>query len=247
MSGSFNVGPGVMISREGLERTGLIRLGSRASNRLLLKLHPGAPPVTDVRDDLKKVFPDALDHRFPRNEPKYRARAGSSDNVPESRQPDCAHRRRDRRIDRDARPPAAEDGHHRDTEEPRRAIGQVVRIYLIQTALLGLCGGIAGVVVGMGVQRIFPELIERYFNMRPETWFSPSSAMQGLLVGMLTTLLFTLASAAEHPQDQACADSASRHGRYAAGLASETRRSAIRASGRAVVICLGLAGIAGVA
>ena len=69
---------------------------------------------------------------------------------------------------------------------------QVVQIYLIQTALLGLCGGIVGVVVGMGVQRIFPELIERYFNMRPETWFSPASAAQGLLVGVLTTLLFTL-------------------------------------------------------
>ena len=70
--------------------------------------------------------------------------------------------------------------------------GQVIRIYLIQTALLGLCGGLAGVVMGAVVQRIFPEFIDRYFHMRPDNWFTPSSAVQGLLVGLLTTLLFTL-------------------------------------------------------
>ena len=52
--------------------------------------------------------------------------------------------------------------------------------------------GLAGVLVGVVVQRVFPELIERYFQMRPDTWFTPSSAVQGLMVGLLTTLLFTL-------------------------------------------------------
>ncbi len=70
--------------------------------------------------------------------------------------------------------------------------GQVIRIYLIQTALLGLAGGLVGVVVGAAVQRIFPEFIDRYFHMRPDNWFTPSSAVQGLLVGLLITLLFTL-------------------------------------------------------
>ena len=46
--------------------------------------------------------------------------------------------------------------------------------------------------VGAAVQRVFPEFVERYFHMRPDTWFTPSSAVQGLLVGLLTTLLFTL-------------------------------------------------------
>ena len=41
MSGSLNVGPRVMISREGLDRTGLMSIGSRASERYLFRLTPG--------------------------------------------------------------------------------------------------------------------------------------------------------------------------------------------------------------
>ena len=40
MTGSLNVGPRVMISREGLDRTGLISLGSRAAERFLFRLPP---------------------------------------------------------------------------------------------------------------------------------------------------------------------------------------------------------------
>jgi putative ABC transport system permease protein len=40
MTGSFNVGPRVMISREALDRSGLMRPGSRASQRYLFKLPP---------------------------------------------------------------------------------------------------------------------------------------------------------------------------------------------------------------
>ena len=47
-------------------------------------------------------------------------------------------------------------------------------------------------VVGAAVHCIFPEFVDRYFHMRPDTWFTPSSAVQGLLVELLTTLLFTL-------------------------------------------------------
>ena len=38
MTGSINVGPRVMISRDGLERTGLLVPGSRASERFLFKV-----------------------------------------------------------------------------------------------------------------------------------------------------------------------------------------------------------------
>ena len=59
MTGSLNVGPRVMVSRAGLERTGLISLGSRASERYLLRLPAGRPGVTEVRAILKHAFPDA--------------------------------------------------------------------------------------------------------------------------------------------------------------------------------------------
>src|SRR5207302_3248935 len=60
MTGSLNVGPRVMISREGLERTGLISIGSRAAERFLFKLPAtGDPGVGEVRGILKRVFPEA--------------------------------------------------------------------------------------------------------------------------------------------------------------------------------------------
>jgi putative ABC transport system permease protein len=192
MSGSFTVGPRVMISRDGLEHTGLLRLGSRASNRLLLKLNPGSPPVAEIREDLKKVFPDALVTDFRETNPNIARGLNRATTflslvslialiVGAIGVSTSMHAHLQQKMDTIA-----------TLKSLGASSGQVVRIYLIQTALLGLCGGLAGVVVGMGVQRIFPELIERYFHMRPEAWFAPASAAQGLLVGVLTTLLFTL-------------------------------------------------------
>lgn len=192
MSGSFNVGPRVMISREGLDRTGLIKLGSRASNRLLLKLNAGAPPVAQVRGELSKVFPDALVTDFRETNPNIARGLNRATTflslvslialiIGAIGVSTSMHAHLQQKMDTIA-----------TLKSLGARSGQVVRIYLIQTALLGLCGGVAGVLVGMGVQRIFPELIERYFHMRPDTWFSPASAAQGLLVGVLTTLLFTL-------------------------------------------------------
>src|SRR5579864_296604 len=60
MLGSLNVGPRVMITREGLDRTGLMLPGSRASERFLFRLGPGSPGIEDVRNELKNAFPGAL-------------------------------------------------------------------------------------------------------------------------------------------------------------------------------------------
>jgi putative ABC transport system permease protein len=48
------------------------------------------------------------------------------------------------------------------------------------------------VVFGLGVQRVFPALLARYFNLDPGLRWDPVSAVQGVAIGMLTTLLFTL-------------------------------------------------------
>ena len=55
MTGSINVGPRVMISREGLERTGLLVPGSRASERFLFKV-PVTMKIEDVRAALTKAL-----------------------------------------------------------------------------------------------------------------------------------------------------------------------------------------------
>ncbi|MEO7653334.1 MAG: ABC transporter permease, partial [Bryobacteraceae bacterium] len=59
MSGTLNVGPRVMMSRAGLERTGLIRFGSRAAQRYLFHLPPKGATVERTRATLKRAFPEA--------------------------------------------------------------------------------------------------------------------------------------------------------------------------------------------
>ena len=60
MLGSLNVGPRVMMTRAGLDRTGLMLPGSRAAERFLFRLPPGSPSIAQVRERLKKAFPEAL-------------------------------------------------------------------------------------------------------------------------------------------------------------------------------------------
>jgi putative ABC transport system permease protein len=60
MTGSLNVGPRVMIARQGLDRTGLITPGSRAAERYLFALPAqGGPDVAQARAVLKQAFPEA--------------------------------------------------------------------------------------------------------------------------------------------------------------------------------------------
>src|SRR5690606_9380738 len=58
MSGSFAVGPRVLISRESFATTGLAGPGSRASQRLLFRI--GAADLSAVEAELRRAFPEAL-------------------------------------------------------------------------------------------------------------------------------------------------------------------------------------------
>src|SRR4029079_13298585 len=42
--------------------------------------------------------------------------------------------------------------------------GEIIRIYTLQTLLLGLAGGIAGVLLGRAVEEAFPSLINTTFE-----------------------------------------------------------------------------------
>ncbi|PYT23906.1 MAG: hypothetical protein DMG58_27065 [Acidobacteria bacterium] len=111
MSGSLNVGPRVMISREGLDRTGLIGIGSRAAERYLFRLTPGAPRIEEVRQTLQKVFPDSLIADFRQTHPI----------ITQGREPHRAHCGRARRGHGHGRSLAAEDGFNRHHEMHRCA------------------------------------------------------------------------------------------------------------------------------
>lgn len=192
MTGSLNIGPRVMISRDGLDRTGLMQFGSRASERLLFKAPEPRFNLALMQADLRKTFTDAR--------------------VVTARE---AHPAIERALDRSttflslvslialivgalgvATSVHAHLQQRLDTIAIMKCLGarssQIIGIYTIQTGLLALAGGLAGVGVGAAVQMLFPVLLTRYFKFEAGVHWSPAFAVEGIATGLLVTLLFTL-------------------------------------------------------
>ena len=191
LASGFGPGMRVIITRQGLERTGLMQFGSRAARRFLFRLNPG----TDL-----DTFKNSIEHNFRRIYiSDYRE---GSENVSKA-------------IDNTttflslislialilgalgvAMAMYSHLQQRLDTIAVMKAVGgratQIIQVYLIQTLLLGLMGGIVGVAVGALVQKAFPILMQRIFAMLPEVGWDWSFSLQGIAVGMLATLLFTL-------------------------------------------------------
>ncbi len=68
----------------------------------------------------------------------------------------------------------------------------ILRIYLFQTLLLGVAGGLLGVVADLGVEWVFPWCLGKLLPMRPPLHIPVRSIFAGLGTGVLTTLLFCL-------------------------------------------------------
>ena len=191
MTGSLNVGPRVMMSREALERAGLMIPGSRASERFLFKAPPGVP-IQRIRRRLQRVFDEALITDYTQTHPivtnglqrssvflslvSLVALIVGSLGVGMAMQ---AHLQQ-----------------KLDSIAIMKCIGgrsnQIIRIYALQTLGLGLAGGLLGVALGGCVQMMFPALIRRYFDVQASWTVDWISALQGILIGLLTTMLFTL-------------------------------------------------------
>ena len=193
MTGSLNVGPRVMVSRQGLDRTGLISLGSRAAERYLFRLPAsGVPAVAEVRQVLKRSFPEATLADYTETHPIIT-----------------------RGLDRSTTflsliglialvigamgVASAMHGHlHQklDSIAMMKCIGarssQIIRIYVTQTLLLGLAGGVLGALLGIAVASAFPGMIAKYFTLDIASSWDPWPAAQGIAIACLVTLLFTL-------------------------------------------------------
>ena len=191
MSGSLNVGPRVLMSRDALDSTGLLIGGSRASERFLFRVPPGVN-IEKIHADLKRAFPESLITDFRQTHPTIEASLERS-TVFLSLVSLIAL------IVGALGVAMAIDSHLQqklDSIAIMKCVGarssQIIRIYTIQTLGLGLAGGLLGILAGFGVQAAFPLLIVRYFHMAPHFYVDPVAAIQGLAIGLLATLLFTL-------------------------------------------------------
>ena len=192
MVGSLNVGPRVMMTRDGLERTGLMLPGSRAAEHFLFRLDPGSPGIQQVRDRLHQAFPEALIADYTESHPIITRSLGRATMflslvslitliVGAIGVASAVHAHIQQRMDSIA---------------IMKCIGarsrELMRIYVIQTVALGLAGGLLGVMFGFAIQRVFPQFIARYFQLQPSARWDLLTALQGIGIAILATLLFTL-------------------------------------------------------
>lgn len=199
LSGSFAAGPRVLISREGLEASGLLAPGSHAGQRYLFKVPKptgGAPisdrAVADLKARLEKLLPEAQIIDYRETNPALtqgldRATSllslmslvalvlGAVGVAMAMR----AHLQQ--RLDTIA-----------IMKSLGARSGQIMKIYLLQTLILGLVGGLLGVAFGAGVQLAFPYLLAKLIHVDTELHIQLSTILTGLATGILTTLLFTL-------------------------------------------------------
>jgi putative ABC transport system permease protein len=189
LSGNFAAGPRVLITRDALEATGLLAPGSHATQRFLFRVPKpgnGRPisdaAVADLKLRLEKLLPEAQLTDYRETNPALtqgldRATSllslmslvalvlGAVGVAMAMR----AHLQQ--RLDTIA-----------IMKSLGARSGQIMKIYLLQTLLLGLAGGVLGVLFGVAVQLAFPA----------DLHIQPRAIFIGLGAGVLTTLLFTL-------------------------------------------------------
>jgi putative ABC transport system permease protein len=199
LSGNFEAGPRVLISREALDATGLLAPGNHATERLLFKMAPSSDgrPVPDaavaaLKARLTALLPEAQITDYRETNPALtegldRATSllslmslvalvlGAVGVAMAMR----AHLQQ--RLDTIA-----------IMKSLGARSGQIMKIYLLQTLLLGLAGGVLGVLLGVAVQLAFPLVLGKLINVPTQMHLQWRAIFAGLGAGMLTTLLFTL-------------------------------------------------------
>ncbi len=193
----FTLGPRVMMSPAGLDRTALLGLGSRVGYRVLVRL-PGEATPAQVRAAAEPVRAAVVDPQFVEVETYAEA------------QP--ALRNALARVERFlglvalvslliggigvAQAVRAWLAGRLDAIAVLRALGvrprEVFALYLGQTALLGLVGSVAGALVGVAVARLVPGFIGDLLPVQVEVGWQPAAMGRGVALGVGVAVLFAL-------------------------------------------------------
>ena len=193
------LGPRVMISQASLKASGLIAPGSRATQRLLVKLPDVLPrgvtetkETAEVRKELESALPDAQVIDFREGNP---ALSRGLDNATAILSLICLvamvlgaigvamamHAHLEQRM---------------DTLAIMKAMGadstDLLRIFVLQTLGLGLAGALLGVIAGVFVMVALPSAFGNLLPVHTVLKVPWKSGLAGMGTGVLTTLLFCL-------------------------------------------------------
>ncbi len=191
--GAFSLGPRLLIGPAALSATGLVQHGSRIRYRYLLKLPPGMA-ATPVAEELERAL--AADH----------ARVSAYDDA----QPRLQRFLQNFTIYLGlvglisllvggigvANSVRAFMHAKMDTLAVLKGLGAdaptLVRIYLLQTLLLGGVGSLAGVGLGLAAQWLLPSMLAGLLPVQLEPAVDWWSILRGIAMGVLTAGLFAL-------------------------------------------------------
>jgi putative ABC transport system permease protein len=191
LASGFGPGMRVLMTRAGLDRTKLVQFGSRAAQRFLFKLDPNVD-LDRLKPQLKSTLPRVFISDYREGSPIVGKAIDNTTTflslvslialiVGSLGVAMAMYSHLQQRM---------------DTIAVMKAVGarssQILQIYLLQTLWLGVAGGLIGVAVGALVQKSFPLLIQRVFALLPQVAWDWSFSLQGMSLGVLATLLFTL-------------------------------------------------------
>ena len=192
MTTGFTLGPRVLFTREGLANTGIIIPGSRITERVLLKLRPDQDLQT-MRNELAEVFG---------------RRARITDYTETNPQ-------LTRALDRATRflalvslialivaglgVGATMQTHLRQKITSiafMKCIGgratHILRIYIVQTLIIGLSGALLGVVLGAFAQAAFARMVANYFDVEVTLIWPWMAMLKAMAAGVSTVILFAV-------------------------------------------------------
>lgn len=193
VTAGFSAGPRVMLSQGGLARANLIQFGSRARHVYLLKLSSDQQ-VSSVRSQLADAFakekPRIADFREAQPQVKTFLDRMTSFLALVSMVAllvgglGVANATRvflQQKLDSIA---------------ILKCVGatnrKVTGIYLTQMLLLSLAGSLLGILFGYAIQLLLPRVVGNVLGLTLTIQLSPLVALQGITVGLLTSILFTL-------------------------------------------------------
>lgn len=199
LSGGFSAGPRVLISRDSFAAAGLTFPGNRANERFLFKLSPPAPgrpaadaTVADLKSRLEKLIPEAQVSDYRETNPAVTEGLDHATSI-------LSLMSLISLVLGAVGVAMAMRAHLQqrlDTIAIMKSLGarssQVMKIYLLQTLLLGILGGALGVFGGVAVQLAFPYVLGKLISIPVQFHIQLRPILIGLSAGIATTVLFTL-------------------------------------------------------